>query len=34
MPTILIFKNGIVVDKQIGVAPKSVLENKLNAQIS
>src|SRR6267143_3237093 len=34
IPTLLIFKNGIVVDKQVGVVPKSVLENKLRAQMS
>ncbi len=31
IPTLLFFKNGEVVDKQVGVAPKSVLEEKLNA---
>src|SRR4030095_3486710 len=34
IPTILFFKNGQLVDKQIGVVPKSVLENKLKAHIS
>ncbi|HYV92123.1 MAG TPA: thioredoxin [Chitinophagales bacterium] len=34
IPTLLIFKNGVVVDKQVGVVPKSVLENKLKAQLS
>lgn len=32
IPTILYFKNGQVVDKQVGVAPKSALETKLKAQ--
>lgn len=29
IPTILFIKNGQVIDKQIGAAPKSVLEEKL-----
>ncbi|MBN2698051.1 MAG: thioredoxin [Bacteroidales bacterium] len=29
IPTILFFKNGAVVDKQIGAVPKSVIVNKL-----
>jgi thioredoxin 1 len=33
IPTLLIFKNGEVVDKQVGVAPKNVLEGKLKAQL-
>ncbi|WP_026998417.1 thioredoxin [Eisenibacter elegans] len=33
IPTLLIFKNGQVVDKQIGVVPKNVLAQKLEAQI-
>jgi thioredoxin 1 len=33
IPTILYFKNGEVVDKQIGVAPKNVLSDKLNAHV-
>jgi thioredoxin 1 len=33
IPAILFFKNGQVVDKQIGVVPKSVLEKKLQAQL-
>jgi thioredoxin 1 len=32
IPTLLIFKDGEVVDKQVGVAPKNVLEAKLTAQ--
>lgn len=31
IPTILFFKNGQVVDKQVGVVPKSVLAAKLDA---
>lgn len=31
IPTLLIFKNGEVVDKQVGVAAKSVLSDKLEA---
>ncbi len=33
IPTLLIFKNGEVVDKQVGVAPKNVLESKLKAHL-
>ena len=33
IPAILFFKNGQVVDKQIGAVPKSVLAQKLNAQL-
>src|SRR5450631_3273399 len=33
IPTILYFKNGQVVDKQVGVAPKAALAAKLDAQI-
>jgi thioredoxin 1 len=33
IPAMLFFKNGEVVDKQIGAVPKSVLENKLKAQL-
>ncbi len=33
IPTLLIFKNGEIVDKQVGVVPKSVLATKLNAQL-
>ena len=33
IPTLLIFKNGEIVDKQVGAVPKSVLSGKLNAQI-
>lgn len=31
IPTLLFFKNGQVVDKQVGVVPKNVLVEKLNA---
>lgn len=34
IPTLLIFKNGQIVDKQVGAVPKSVLTGKLNAQIA
>lgn len=33
IPTILFIKNGQVVDKQVGAAPKSVLEQKLKAHL-
>ena len=31
IPTILFFKGGVVVDKQVGAVPKSVLDAKLKA---
>jgi len=34
IPTLLVFKNGEVVDKQIGAVPKGVLAQKLDAQIT
>ena len=34
IPTLLIFKNKEVVDKQIGAVPKAVLVKKLEAQLS
>lgn len=34
IPTLLVFKNGEVVDKQVGAVPKSVLNQKLAAQIA
>ncbi|MCC6384209.1 MAG: thioredoxin [Bacteroidia bacterium] len=34
IPTLLIFKNGQIVDKQVGVAPKPVLAEKINAHLS
>lgn len=33
IPTILLFKGGEVVDKQVGVAQKSVLAEKIDAQL-
>lgn len=33
IPTLLFFKGGQIVDKQVGAVPKSVLTNKLNAQL-
>ncbi|MFM2134793.1 MAG: thioredoxin [Bacteroidota bacterium] len=33
IPTLLFFKGGQVVDKQVGAVPKSVLAGKLNAQL-
>jgi len=33
IPTILFFKNGQIVDKQVGAVPKSVLVKKLEAQL-
>ncbi|MFM9945700.1 MAG: thioredoxin [Bacteroidia bacterium] len=34
IPTLLIFKNGELVDKQVGVVPKSTLVKKLDAQLA
>ncbi|MBK5279627.1 MAG: thioredoxin [Bacteroidia bacterium] len=34
IPTLLVFKNGQVVDKQIGAVPKSVLAQKIEAQVA
>ncbi len=34
IPTLLVFKNGEIVDKQVGVAPKNVLAGKLDAQMN
>ena len=31
IPTVLVFKNGEVVDKQVGVAPKNVYTGKIDA---
>ncbi len=33
IPTILFFKNGEIVDKQVGAVPKSVLASKIDAQL-
>ena len=33
IPTLLYFKNGVVVDKQVGAVPKANLAAKLNAQL-
>jgi thioredoxin 1 len=33
IPTLMVFKNGQMVDKVIGAVPKSVLEQKLKAQL-
>lgn len=33
IPTLLVFKGGQVVDKQVGAVPKSVLAQKLEAQV-
>jgi thioredoxin 1 len=33
IPTVLIFKNGQVVDKIVGVAPKEVIAEKLSAHL-
>ncbi len=34
IPTLLIFKNGQLVDKQIGMASADILRSKLNAQLA
>ncbi len=34
IPTLLIFKNGEIVDKQVGAVPKGVLSQKLEAQMA
>ena len=34
IPTLLVFKNGEIVDKQVGAVQKNVLAQKLDAQIS
>jgi thioredoxin 1 len=33
IPTLLIFKGGQVVDKQVGAVPKTVLSQKIDAQL-
>lgn len=34
IPTMLFFKNGEIVDKQVGAVPKNILAQKLSAQLS
>jgi len=34
IPTLLVFKNGEIVDKQIGAVPKNILTQKLDAQLA
>jgi thioredoxin 1 len=34
IPTLLVFKKGQVVDKQVGAVPKAVLAQKLEAQVA
>jgi thioredoxin 1 len=34
IPTLLVFKNGEIVDKQVGAVPKHILKGKLDAQLS
>lgn len=34
IPTLLVFKNGEIVDKQVGAVPKGVLSQKLDAQMA
>lgn len=34
IPTLLVFKNGEIVDKQVGAVPKGVLSQKLDAQLA
>lgn len=33
IPTLLVFKNGEVVEKQVGIAPKNILAGKLDAHM-
>ena len=33
IPTLLVFKNGEIVDKQVGAVPKSVLSEKIETQL-
>ncbi|MFZ6001791.1 MAG: thioredoxin [Bacteroidota bacterium] len=34
IPTLLVFKKGQIVDKQVGAVPKAVLAQKLEAQVA
>ena len=34
IPTLLIFKNGVIVDKQVGAVGKPALKTKLDAQLA
>ncbi|OUT97176.1 MAG: thioredoxin [Flammeovirgaceae bacterium TMED32] len=34
IPTLLVFKGGEIVDKQVGAVPKSVLSEKIEAQLT
>ncbi len=34
IPTLLVFKGGEIVDKQVGAVPKGVLSSKLDAQLA
>jgi thioredoxin 1 len=34
IPTLLVFKDGEIVDKQIGAVPKQVVADKINAQLA
>lgn len=34
IPTVLFFKNGEIVDKQVGAAPKATYSSKLDAQLA
>ena len=34
IPTLLVFKGGEIVDKQIGAVPKTVLSQKIDAQLA
>lgn len=33
IPTLLVFKNGEIVDKQVGAVPKTALADKISAQL-